>query len=93
MRLAHRAERELGVAIIENLMFQRKAGAKHSLEQNARISSLPLFISNSVSFRVLTIRGMCPADRRQWADFLVFLTSPLHKIGRASCRERVLRLV
>ena len=79
MRLAHRAERELGVAIIENLMFQRKAGAKHSLEQNARISSLPLFISNSVSFRVLTIRGMCPADRRQWADFLVFLTSPLHR--------------
>ena len=80
MRLAHRAERELGVAIIiENLMFQRKAGAKHSLEQNARISSLPLFISNSVSFRVLTIREMCPADRRQWADFLVFLTSPLHR--------------
>ena len=30
MRLAHRAERELGVAIIiiENLMFQGKAGAK-----------------------------------------------------------------
>ena len=49
------------------------------MEQNARISSLPLFISNSVSFHVLTIRGMCPADRRQWADFLVFLTSPLHR--------------
>ena len=50
MRLAHRVERELWVAIIiENLMFQGKAGAKHSLEQNARISSLPLTASYSVS--------------------------------------------
>ena len=49
------------------------------MEQNARISSLPLFISNSVSFHVLTIRGMCPSRRRQWADFLVPLAAPLHR--------------
>ena len=49
------------------------------MEQDAGISSLPLFISNSVSFHVLTIRRMCPTSRRQYADFLVFLTSPLHR--------------
>ena len=27
----------------------------------------------------LTIRGMCPASRRQRADFLAFLASPLHR--------------
>ena len=63
------------------------------MEQDAGISSLPLFISNFVSFRVLTIRGMCPADRRQWADFLVFLTSPLHrqyKTARTETRRHLL---
>ena len=28
---------------------------------------------------VLTIRGMCPSRRRQWADFLVPLAAPLHR--------------
>ena len=49
------------------------------MEQDAGISSLPLFISNSVSFHVSTIHRMCPTSRRQYADFLVFLTSPLHR--------------
>ena len=30
-------------------------------------------------FHVLTIHGMCPTNRRQWADFLVSLRAPLHR--------------
>ena len=42
---------------------------------------------------VLTIRGMCPSRRRQWADFLVPLAAPLHrqyKIARTETRWHLL---
>ena len=45
----------------------------NSLKQNPRISSVPRRTSNSVSFHVWTVPGVCPATRRQWADFLDLL--------------------
>ena len=44
-------------------------------------------------FHVLTIHGMCPTNRRQWADFLVSLMAPLHrqyKTARTETRRHLL---
>ena len=41
-------------------------------------------------FHVLTIHGMCPTNRRQWADFLVPLVAPLHRQYKTARTELVI---
>ena len=57
----------------------RQPAAANSLEQNPGNSSVPRPASNSVSFHVWTVPGVCPATRRQWADFLAALTVLPHR--------------
>mgnify|MGYP006927532925 CR=1 FL=1 len=57
----------------------RQPAAANSLEQNPGNSSVPRPASNAVSFHVWTVPGVCPATRRQWADFLAALTVLPHR--------------
>ena len=73
------------------MKFQNATRGGNSLKQNPRISSVPRRTSSSVSFHVWTVPGVCPATRRQWADFLaalaVLLGSP-----KIVCRLRTRRV-
>ena len=87
-------------ALISNIIrsqrtkkFQNKQTAANSLKQNSRISSMPRLASHSVSLPRLNTPGVCPTNRRQWADFLVSLMAPLHrqyKTARTETRRHLL---
>ncbi len=71
----------------------RQPAAANSLEQNPGNSSVPRPASNAVSFHVWTVPGVCPATRRQWADFLAALTVLPHrqyKTARTETRRHLL---
>ena len=59
--------------------FQTEVQMEHSLKKMRAFLPTGFLHRIPCLFYVLTIHGMCPTNRRQWADFLVSLRAPLHR--------------